>query len=733
MLNLTSSLASNAGNPPVVSTSWSLDISDTPVKSQGYSVFTLEIRWDPSIAILDSKSIKIVGDPSRGDIISYDATAIASGVLRIAGFSANNYVFSGTQNVLSFNYSQTTLAPVNFLVRQEEFNNKSYLSANPLNNLYTVNLGSSTSSGTPVIPVVTSFSPAQNANIATPVNAVVLNFNEPIVPISNSSNAIEIHSGSPSGPLVQSLALNNPAQLVFNGSQLTAIPSAPLSAGKSYYLVIPNNTLQDLVGDVYPGLFNYSFIAGSGSSSSNGTGAGSSNGGTNSGGGTTPPSGTPSVVIPQVLRFSPDSGSVIASVTSSVSITFNEPIQKGRGAIEIHFNSPTGPLVTSLDVQASPQLSISGSVLSITPSSNWSNSSTYYVVIPSGAIVDAANQAYGGTSNYDFITPAASSTAADSVLVGISSAQTLNASALKIYMPEVSNPSSITQSKLGNITVLSASNVNGTNITKLLPSTADAISGLINDSGMSLTLKAPPNTGLQMLSPSNASDANSAKAFVTSLINQALPDGQLSPEAASYKSSLQGALNAAALKNSSAPVLQTKVFNFSGNASTQTIAIKENNSQSDFAVLNLNGLQSSPRIEINQMSSALVAGPGSVKNLSTNSVSLFGDQTNQVLSGGLGNDYLSGGGGYDVLTGGGGADTFVLGAPGYVKITDLTPNDTLRFNIFGVNNFNDLLKSITSVVDSPSGFVITLLGALQVELVGYHPSSNFPSSMFQFS
>jgi Ca2+-binding RTX toxin-like protein len=192
-------------------------------------------------------------------------------------------------------------------------------------------------------------------------------------------------------------------------------------------------------------------------------------------------------------------------------------------------------------------------------------------------------------------------------------------------------------------------------------------------------------------------------------------------------------LNAATLKNITTPVLQTKVFNFSGNALSQTIAIKENNAQSDLAVLNLNGLQSSPNIELNQVSSALVAGPGSVKTLSMNSVSLFGDQTNQTLSGGLGNDYLSGGGGYDVLTGGGGADTFVLGAAGYVKITDLSANDILKFNIFGVNNLNDLLKEITGVVDSPSGFVITLLGALQIELVGYHPNSNFPSSMFQFS
>jgi Ca2+-binding RTX toxin-like protein len=300
-------------------------------------------------------------------------------------------------------------------------------------------------------------------------------------------------------------------------------------------------------------------------------------------------------------------------------------------------------------------------------------------------------------------------------------------------MPEVSNTSMITQSKLGNISVLSATNINGTNITKLLPSATDQISGLINDTGMSLTLKAPVNVGLQMLSLAGQSDITSSKSFISNLINQALPDGQLTPAAASYKSSLQGELNAVVLKNSLSQIAQTKVFNYTGDNSNQPITIQENNAQADLAVLNLNGLQNPSNIEVNQIANAMVVGPGNVKTTSINPVNLFGDQTNQTLIGGVGNDFISGGGGYDVLTGGGGIDTFLLGSPGYVKITDFNPNDILKFNMFGVNNLNDLIKGITSITDTPNSVVYTLFGSLKVELVGFHSYSNFPISMFQFA
>ena len=355
-------------------------------------------------------------------------------------------------------------------------------------------------------------------------------------------------------------------------------------------------------------------------------------------------------------------------------------------------------------------------------------------MIPSGAVVDSAGQSYSGTNSYDFITAAAATPPpADNVLVGVTSTQGMSTATLKMYMPEVSSTSLITQSKLGNISVLSSTNINGTNITKLLPSPTDQISGLINDTGMSLTLKAPVNVGLQMLSLAGQSDVTTAKSFISNLINQALPDGQLTSAGASYKSSLLGALNTVVLKNSASQIAQTKVFNFTGNNSNQPISVQENNAQADLAVLNLNGLQNPSNVEINQVANAMVVGAGSVKTTSINPVNLFGDQTNQTLIGGVGNDFISGGGGSDILTGGGGIDTFLLGSPGFEKITDFNPNDVLKFNMFGVNNLNDLVKAITNVVDTPNSVIVTFFGSLQVELVGFHSNTNFPASMFQFS
>jgi flagellar biosynthesis protein FlhB len=74
-----------------------------------------------------------------------------------------------------------------------------------------------------------------------------------------------------------------------------------------------------------------------------------------------------------------------------------------------------------------------------------------------------------------------------------------------------------------------------------------------------------------------------------------------------------------------------------------------------------------------------------------------------------------------------------LGSPGYEKITDFNPNDILKFNMFGVNNLNDLVKAITKVVDTPNSVVFTFFNSLQVELVGFHSNTNFTAAMFQFS
>jgi Ca2+-binding RTX toxin-like protein len=64
---------------------------------------------------------------------------------------------------------------------------------------------------------------------------------------------------------------------------------------------------------------------------------------------------------------------------------------------------------------------------------------------------------------------------------------------------------------------------------------------------------------------------------------------------------------------------------------------------------------------------------------------------NDVLNGGRGDDYLYGGGGNDTMTGGQGHDHFVIEAYSYRDtITDFSNQDTVVFNVPGVNAFSDL-------------------------------------------
>ena len=85
-------------------------------------------------------------------------------------------------------------------------------------------------------------------------------------------------------------------------------------------------------------------------------------------------------------------------------LTFNEAIALGTGTIEIRSGSATGTIVESFNAATSSRLAVSGSALTIDPTSNLADGTQYFVVIPSGAIRDTAGNAYAGTSAYDFTT-----------------------------------------------------------------------------------------------------------------------------------------------------------------------------------------------------------------------------------------------------------------------------------------------------------------------------------------
>ncbi|MEN1989209.1 SwmB domain-containing protein [Paenibacillus hubeiensis] len=80
-------------------------------------------------------------------------------------------------------------------------------------------------------------------------------------------------------------------------------------------------------------------------------------------------------------------------VNSQLQIIYNDAIRKGTGKIQIMQGANT---VEEFDVSTSSRVSVSGSTLTVTPSSKFANNATYNVVIPTGALRDASDNDIAG-------------------------------------------------------------------------------------------------------------------------------------------------------------------------------------------------------------------------------------------------------------------------------------------------------------------------------------------------
>lgn len=108
--------------------------------------------------------------------------------------------------------------------------------------------------------------------------------------------------------------------------------------------------------------------------------------------------------------FSPADNQTGVQVGTNLIATFNENIVAGSGLIELRLLG-SGALVESLDVSTAA-VSITGAGITLNPSSNLLAATDYYVTIPSGAIEDAAGNAFAGftdNSTWNFTTAASTS------------------------------------------------------------------------------------------------------------------------------------------------------------------------------------------------------------------------------------------------------------------------------------------------------------------------------------
>jgi len=105
---------------------------------------------------------------------------------------------------------------------------------------------------------------------------------------------------------------------------------------------------------------------------------------------------------PTVISFSPATLAGSVATNSDIVLTFSEPVKAGSGTISLQ--NADGSTVASYNIAQSSNVTISGNTVTINPTNDLNNGSTYKLNIPSGAIKDVAGNNYIGTSSYSFTT-----------------------------------------------------------------------------------------------------------------------------------------------------------------------------------------------------------------------------------------------------------------------------------------------------------------------------------------
>ena len=112
---------------------------------------------------------------------------------------------------------------------------------------------------------------------------------------------------------------------------------------------------------------------------------------------------------PTLSSSTPADNATNVAVTDSIVLTFNETVQAGTGSILLKKTSDD-TIVATISITDGAQITISGSTVTINPTSNLDSSTGYYVQIARDVIKDLANNAFAGislTSTLNFTTAAA--------------------------------------------------------------------------------------------------------------------------------------------------------------------------------------------------------------------------------------------------------------------------------------------------------------------------------------
>ena len=132
------------------------------------------------------------------------------------------------------------------------------------------------------------------------------------------------------------------------------------------------------------------------------------------------------ITAPMVTAFVPADAATAVPVGSDITVTFSEAIERGNGTIVL--KTAAGATVATFS-PGSPELTVSGTTLTIHPPADLAHGTRYVLEIAPGALQDLAGNAFAGTTRYAFttagVTGGLTGTNADDQLQGTAGNDTL--------------------------------------------------------------------------------------------------------------------------------------------------------------------------------------------------------------------------------------------------------------------------------------------------------------------
>jgi len=232
-------------------------------------------------------------------------------------------------------------------------------------------------------PSITTFSPAQNALGANPTTDIVLTFSEDVqqgvgsVTISAQKTHSMVTTAIPSDLVVPI----NDGQVSIVGAVVTINPTNSLTNEMTYNVSFPSGTLKDVNNNPYTGLGNvytpslsYQFSA--------------------------------DTIAPVMAAYLPANGGTEVPKTTSVTLTFSEPVKEGAGSVVFVPTTGTPLDIIYVDIFS---CTFSGPNVTIVPTQDLMIATygmLYKVTVGLGVITDLNNNPFSGLigTSYQFTT-----------------------------------------------------------------------------------------------------------------------------------------------------------------------------------------------------------------------------------------------------------------------------------------------------------------------------------------